>query len=114
VDAAAVLVFLGGRKRSAVEGCRFYFHEGRYTFEQPTATLQAHEEAISIFTRDLHEMVYVIARETGNDTEVVANMLRRSKIMLTEEAKEFGICHEIIEKLPLQQQEKGFGFRKAP
>lgn len=111
VDAAAVLVFLGGKKRLAVDGCRFFFHEGRYTFDQPTAPLYAHEETLSIFKRDLNEMIYVIARETGNDTERVAQMLRRSKIMLTEEAKEFGICHEIIEKLPLQQQDERFGFR---
>lgn len=113
VDAAAVLVFLGGRKRMAVDGCRFYFHEGRYTFDQPTAPLHAHEETLSVFKRNLHEMIYIFARETGNDTERVAQMLRRSKIMLTEEAKEFGICHEIIAKLPLQQQEQGFGFRKS-
>jgi ATP-dependent protease ClpP protease subunit len=111
VDAAAVLAFLGGRKRSAVEGCRFNFHEGRYTFENPTAPLYAHEETISVFKRNLHEMIYIIARETGNDTERVAGMLRKSKIMQTTEALEFGLCGEIIEKLPLQQQEQEFGFR---
>src|SRR5581483_4913186 len=111
VDAAAVLVFLGGHVRIVIDGCRFFFHEGRYTFEQPTATLRAHEETLSVFKRDLHEMIYIIARETGNDTEVVASMLLRSKIMQTEEAKEFGLCHEIIDKLPLRQQEQGFGFR---
>ncbi len=111
VDASAILIFLGGRVRMAVDGCRFFFHEGRYTFEQQTAPLHAHEETLSIFKRNLHEMIYIIARETGNDTERVAQMLRRSKIMLTEEAKEFGLCHEVIAKLPLQQQEHGFGFR---
>ena len=110
VDAAAVLVFLGGSRRIAVDGCRFFFHEGRYTMEQPTAPLHAHEETISIFKRNLHEMIYIIARECGNDTEAVAGMLRKSKIMLTEEAKDFGLCHEIIKKLPLHQQDKGFGF----
>jgi ATP-dependent protease ClpP protease subunit len=113
VDAAAVLVFLGGRKRLVVDGCRFFFHEGRYTFEQPTASLEAHEETLSIFKRNLHEMIYIIAKETGNDTERVAQMLRKSKIMLTSEAHDFGLCHEIIEKLPLLQQEQGFGFRKV-
>ena len=113
VDAAAVLVFLGGRVRKAVEGCRFFFHEGRYVIENPVAPLHAHEETISVFRRNLHEMIYVIARETGNDGERVANMLRKSKIMLAEEAKEFGLCHEIIEKLPLQQQDQAFGFRPA-
>lgn len=112
VDAAAVLIFLGGKRRIAVEGCRFFFHEGTYTVPMQTATLQTHEEAMSIFKRNLHEMIYVIARETNNDTETVANMLRKSKIMSTTEAKEFSLCHEIIEKLPLQQQETGFGFRE--
>jgi ATP-dependent protease ClpP protease subunit len=113
VDAAAVLVFLGGRTRLAVEGCRFFFHEGRYVIETPVAPLHAHEEAVSIFKRNLHEMIYIIARETGNDTERVAQMLSKSKIMLSEEAKEFGLAHHIIDKLPLQQQqERGFGFQR--
>ena len=111
VDAAAVLVFLGGKVRRAVEGCQFFFHEGRYTIQDPTAPVHALEEAISVFKRQLHEMIYIIAFETKNDTETVANMLKRSKIMLTSEAHEFGLCHEIIKQLPLQQQEdKGVGF----
>lgn len=111
VDAAAVLVFLGGKTRRAVEGTQFFFHEGRYTITDPTGPVHAHEEAISVFKRQLHEMIYIIAFECKNDTETVAGMLRRSKIMLTSEAKEFGLCHEIIKKLPLQQQEeKGVGF----
>ncbi len=112
VDAAAILVFLGGRKRQIVDGCRFFFHEGRYEIENPVAPLHTHEEAISIFRRNLHEMIFIIARETGNDTETVANMLRKSKIMQTDEAKEFGLCTEVIEKLPLHQQDTRIGFQK--
>lgn len=111
VDAAAIPVFLGGKKRLIVDGCQFFFHEGRYTIEDQTAPIHVHEEAVSIFKRNLHETIYIISRETGNDTEVVANMLRRSKIMNASEAKEFGLAHEIIDELPLKQQEdKGFGF----
>jgi ATP-dependent protease ClpP protease subunit len=111
VDAAAILAFLGGHKRIAVSGCQFFFHEGRYMVQDPTAPIHAHEEAISVFRRELHNMIYVIARETNNDTEVIANMLRKSKIMRDDEAKEFGLTHEIVDKLPLhQQEEKGFGF----
>ena len=55
-------------------------------------------------------MVYILARETGNDTEVVAHMLERSKIMQATEALEFGLSHETVKKLPLSQQEE-FGFR---
>jgi ATP-dependent protease ClpP protease subunit len=111
VDAAAVLVLLGGRVRRIVNGCRFFFHEGRYEIENPVAPLHTHEEAVSVFRRNLHEMIYVIAKETGNDTERVADMLRKSKIMRTDEAIEFGLGTEVIEKLPLHQQETEFGFR---
>jgi len=112
IDAAATLIFLGGKKRIAVNGSRFLFHEGRYTVLEPTAPIHAHEEALAGFKRELHEMIYIIARETGNDTEVVANMLRKSKIMEVDEAKEFGLCHDIIARLPLQQQDE-FGFRSS-
>lgn len=111
VDAAAVLIFLSAERRVAVEGCQFFFHEGRYTFSDPIGPIHAHEEALSVFRRELHEMIYIISRTTGNDTEVVARMLRRSKIMVTSEAKEFGLCTEITSKLPLkQQEERGIGF----
>ncbi len=110
VDAAAALIFLGGKRRLAVDGCRFFFHEGEYTMKLQTASLSTHEESLSIFRRNLHEMIYIIARESNNDTETVAQMLKRSKIMQTQEAFDFGLATEIIETLPLQQQETGFGF----
>lgn len=111
LDVAAVPILLGGRKRLAVQGCQFLFHEGRYTITDVTAPLHAHEEAVSVFKSNLHSTIYIIARETQNDTEAVAHMLRRSKIMSPQEAIDFGLCHEIVDELPLQQQqEKGFGF----
>jgi ATP-dependent Clp protease protease subunit len=114
VDAAAALVFLGGTSRIVVEGCHFFFHEGRYTIHDHTAPVHTHEEAISVFRRELHNMIYIIARETNNDTEVVASMLRKSKSMRADEAQEFGLVHKVVDKLPLkQQQEKGFGFGAA-
>ncbi len=111
IDVAASIVFLAGKKRGVVEGCRFLFREGRYTIPDQTAPVHVHEEALAIFRRELHEVIFIIARECGNDTEVVANMLRKSKIMHADEAKEFGLAHEILATLPLYQQEK-IGFRR--
>src|SRR4029079_10047073 len=62
VDAAAILVFLGGKERTAIDGCQFFFHEGRYTISEPSAPIHVHEEAIAVFKRELHEMIYIIAR----------------------------------------------------
>ena len=112
VDMAAIPIYLGGRWRIAIKGCQFIFHEGLYTTQRRTASLRGHEEILTGFRRELREVIYIVADETKNDMEVVANMLKRGKTMQTEEALEFGLCHEITEKLPLAQQEKGIGFRK--
>lgn len=109
LDTAATITFLGGSKRTALENCQFIFREGRYTIQDPVAAVHAHEEAIAIFRRELQGLIYIIAQETGNDSEVVAKMLRRGKIMNVDESKEFGITHRVIATLPLYQQNK-LGF----
>lgn len=110
MDVAATIIFLGGKRRIAIEGCQFFFREGRYTLTDVTAPIHAHEEALAVFKRRHAEMVYILAKETGNDTEVVASMLRKSKVMQVDEAQEFGLSHQTVAGLPLYQQEK-FGFR---
>lgn len=109
LDTAAIIGYLGGRRRTGVENCQFYFREGRYTVQDPTAPVHALEESVSVFRRELNELIFIIASETSNDSELVANMLRRSKIMNVEESKEFGLTHTVVATLPLQQQEK-IGF----
>jgi ATP-dependent protease ClpP protease subunit len=110
VDVAAVLAFLGANKRVIVDGTRFFFREGRYTILDQTAPVHVHEDTIAVFRREQNEMTYIIAKETGNDTEVVAQMLRKSKIMQADEAVDFGLAHEHLDTLPLHQQEK-LGFQ---
>jgi len=110
VDVAAVLIFLGGKRRIVVDGSRFFFREGRYTVIDQTASVHQHEEVISVFRREQNEMTYIIAQETGNDTEIVEQMLRRSKIMQSDEALDFGLANGHLATLPLHQQEK-FGFQ---
>lgn len=112
VDMAAIPIFLGGRQRIAIKGCQFIFHEGIFTTQRRTASLRGHEETLAGFRRELREAIYTIAIETRNDMEIVGNMLKRGKTMQAEEALEFGLCHQIVDKLPLLQQEKGIGFRR--
>jgi ATP-dependent Clp protease, protease subunit len=112
LDTAATITFLGGKLRTALENCQFIFREGRYTIQDPVAAVHAHEEAIEIFRRELQGLIFIIAKETGNDSEVVAKMLRRGKIMSAEESKEFGITNQIVATLPLYQQNR-LGFQPA-
>jgi len=112
IDFAAIPIFLGGKRRIAVRECQFIFHEGRYEVEGRTVPLSTFEETVTEFRRELRQTMLLIAKETGNDMELVSAMLRRGKTMQADEAKEFGLCHAIIETLPLQQQEKGIGFQQ--
>jgi ATP-dependent protease ClpP protease subunit len=109
LDVASILFFLGGKKRLAVQGCQFYFREGRYTIADPSAPLNALEEAVEVFRREQREMIDILSSESGGDVEAIGYMLRRSRIMEAEEAKKFKFAHKVIEKLPLQQQQQ-IGF----
>jgi ATP-dependent protease ClpP protease subunit len=112
LDVASILFFLGGKKRLAVSGCQFYFREGRYTIADPSAPLNALEEAVEVFRREQREMIDILSTESGGDVEAIGYMLRRSRIMETDEAKRFKFVHKVIEKLPLQQQQQiGFSER---
>ncbi|HVU75613.1 MAG TPA: ATP-dependent Clp protease proteolytic subunit [Candidatus Paceibacterota bacterium] len=113
LDVASILFFLGGRKRLVVQGCQFYFREGRYTIADPSAPLNALEEAVEVFRREQREMLDILSRESGGDVEVIGHMLRRSRILEADDAKKFKFAHRVIEKLPLQQQQQ-IGFVDQP
>jgi ATP-dependent protease ClpP protease subunit len=100
VDSAAVTIFLAGKKRQALKGCRFFLHEGTFTVGNPVATLSAHKETMSILTNLLERNVEIIAHETTKSKDDVVAAIQRSPIFSAQDAKEFGIVQEIIEKLP--------------
>ena len=100
IDSAANLVYLAGERRFAVKNCRFFLHEGSFTIGNPTSALKVHEETLRILKELLIRTSKIISSETGKDLAVVRNTLSQGKIFTTEEAKRFGIVHEIIEKLP--------------
>jgi len=104
VDSAANLVFLGGRSRKAVRGCRFHLHEGLFTIGQPSAPLAAHQETMRLLAEILRRSTEIVSVETGKAFDEIRDTLKASKILTVEEAKDFGIVHEVIDKLPLSKQ----------
>ncbi len=104
VDSAAVIIFLAGKKRQAVKGCRFLLHEGTFTFFNPTATMSVHKETLAILSELLKRNIEIIGEETGKSKDEVAKALQESTILTTADAKKFGLVQEIIEKLPLTRQ----------
>lgn len=104
IDSAANIIYAAGTKRIAIKGCRFFLHEGTFTTGAQTTTLHNHEEALLIFKELLNKHVSILAKESGKTVKDINKLLATSTILSTEEAKQLGLVHEILEKLPLTKQ----------
>lgn len=100
IDSAANTIFLAGEKRKALKGCRFFLHEGSFTIANQTAALHTHEEMLTVLKELLNRNIEIIASETKKNKKDIADILRDGKIYSTQEALDFGIATEIIDKLP--------------
>ena len=106
IDSAANIIYSAGSKRIAIKGCRFFLHEGTFTTGAQTTTLHNHEEALAIFQDLLKRHIGILSKETGKNEKEINKLLQKSTILSAEEAKELGLVHEILEKLPLTKQTK--------
>lgn len=104
IDSAANIIYAAGSKRVAIKGCRFFLHEGTFTNGSQTATLHVHEEALTIFKELMKKHVGILSKETGKKEKEINKLLHESTILTAEKAKELGLVHEILEKLPLTKQ----------
>lgn len=100
IDSAANTIFLAGKVRKALDGCRFFLHEGTFTIGNQTASLHAHEETLTVLKELLKRNIEIIAVETKKDVKKIGDILKDGKIYSTKEALDFGIATEIIKNLP--------------
>jgi ATP-dependent Clp protease protease subunit len=106
IDSAANIIFLAGKERNAVEGCRFLLHEGTFNIGMPNAPLRNHEETLIFFRELFRKHIEILARETKKKPDEIRKILSEGAIMTAEEAKSFGIAYNVIQKLPLVKQVK--------
>ena len=104
IDSAANIIYSAGNKRIAIKGCRFFLHEGTFTTGSQTTTLHNHEETLSIFKNLLKRHIDILSNETGKTPREINRLLQKSTILSAEEAKNIGLVHEVLEKLPLSKQ----------
>lgn len=104
IDSAANIIYTSGSNRIAIKGCRFFLHEGTFTTGAQTTTLHNHEESMLLFKELFKKHVNILSKETGKKEEEINKLLQNSSILTSEEAKELGLVHEILEKLPLKKQ----------
>lgn len=104
IDSAANIIYVAGNKRIAIKGCRFFLHEGTFTTGAQTTTLHNHEEALTLFKELSKKHVGILSKETGKKEKEITELLIKSTILTAEKAKDIGLVHEILEKLPLTKQ----------
>lgn len=102
IDSAANTIFLAGSSRKALKGCRFFLHEGTFTIGNPTASLHAHEETLTVLKTLLKRNVEIISKATGKTQTEISEILKEGKIYSAQEAVDFGLATEIIEELPMR------------
>ncbi|MBU6141679.1 ATP-dependent Clp protease proteolytic subunit [Patescibacteria group bacterium] len=104
IDSAANIIYAAGAKRIAIKGCRFFLHEGTFTTGAQTAPLHNHEEALLLFKELYKKHVNILSKETGAKEEKIIDLFKESTVLTAEKAKELGLVHEILEKLPFAKQ----------
>ncbi len=100
IDSAANLIFLGGSNRKALKGCRFFLHEGSFNIGNQAAALHVHEETLRVLQELLKRSIEIISKETKKTKDEISSILREGQIYTTQQALDFGIATEIIDKLP--------------
>ncbi|MDB5204426.1 MAG: peptidase ClpP [Candidatus Taylorbacteria bacterium] len=100
IDSAANIIFLAGKNRKVLDGCRFFLHEGTFTIGHQTAILRHLEESLRVLKELLDRSVKIVAAETKKTREEIADVFLEGKIYSSSEALDFGIVTEIIDKLP--------------
>jgi len=100
IDSAANTIFLAGQNRKALNGCRFFLHEGTFTIGNPSASLHSLEETLTILKALENRNIEIVVRETGKNEQEIKNAMVDGKILTSQEAVEFGLATEVISQLP--------------
>ena len=100
VDSIGVVLYCGGQRRLSVPQARFLLHGVSATFPQGASLEEKQlEERLKGLQIDIENIAKVIAANTGKSTaEVMKAMLDRTTLN-PEEAKAWGLVHEIKAEL---------------
>lgn len=100
VDSSALLVYLAGDKRTALEDTRFRIHEATYHVDELNAPLVVFEERTQLFQKLDMRMKSIVAKELNKTLEKVEQEYANGKILSIDEAIKLGIVHHKVKGLP--------------
>ena len=95
VDSIGVILFCGGSKRVSVPQARFLLHGVSAGFQNERLEEKQLEERLKGLKIDLENIAKVIAANTGKNVEEVTDAMLERTTLNPEEAKAWGLVHEI-------------------
>jgi ATP-dependent Clp protease protease subunit len=89
---------------AGAKGKRFSLPNGRIMVHQPSGGAQGQATDIEIQAREIlylrQRLNEIYVKHTGQDLDTIQKTLERDRYMSAEEAKEFGIVDEVVERRP--------------
>jgi ATP-dependent Clp protease protease subunit len=89
---------------AGTKGKRFALPNGRIMVHQPSGGAQGQATDIEIQAREIlylrQRLNEIYVKHTGQDLETIQKTLERDRFMSADEAKEFGIIDEVVERRP--------------
>jgi ATP-dependent Clp protease protease subunit len=89
---------------AGAKGKRFSLPNGRIMVHQPSGGAQGQATDIEIQAREIlylrQRLNEIYVKHTGQDLDTIQRTLERDRYMSAEEAKEFGIVDEVVERRP--------------
>ena len=114
VDSMGIVLFCGGSKRLSVPQARFLLHAVSAGFKNERLEEKQLEERLKGLKIDIENIAKVIAANTGKNVQDIINAMLERTTLNPEEAKAWGLVHEIkpelfetgSEVISIQYQEK--------
>ena len=96
VDSIGVILFCGGAKRASVPQARFLLHGVTSNFQQNMSLEEKQlEERLKSLRIDTENIAKVISATTSKSVEDVTRLMQDRTTLNPEEAREWGLLHEI-------------------
>lgn len=116
VDSIAAVLYCAGKRRLCVPQAQFLLHGVSMTFDQGVTLEESQlEERLKEMRLDAENIAKVIAANTGKRVEEVTNAMQARTMLNPDEAKAWGLVHEIKTELFEPGSEMiSIQFQRAP
>jgi ATP-dependent protease ClpP protease subunit len=116
VDSSSVVLYCSGKRRLSVPTARFLLHGVSFQFTQPASLEEKQlEETLKGLRIDLQNIARVIAANTEKSQDEVIQAMRDRTILNPEEAKSWGLVHEIkVELFPPEAEVISIQYPEQP